>query len=339
LAEQITAVFSTGWPDSNRHLKVRDDRARASHADCQLHPVDEAGCRPFVFAVNLIAWSGAEWAASIITASPDATAQFYKTGNLFFVVVECPCDESRALCRGQLSGWHYSLRDGLRLMWLFRNTGFILLVPLSVVVFGLLYAVFVVWFGLIWLDGVQPPVFGWLLYPIELILNGLAFPHVTTRVHGNGAALFFLICVGGFVYVIYRLGRFAFRVGCAFMNYVAGVAAMTGGPHLPAAAVALCLGLTGTASAQSYTPDPGAWRPVAYSDLMFPTGEAESYASIWQDRLNESDQNSPPKVANGQSLNMSIAEGNRGATEWHFTINFQSKACRADCPQYAEHLH
>jgi hypothetical protein len=107
-------------------------------------------------------------------------------------------------------------------MWLFRKTGFILLVPLSVVVFGLLYAVFVVWFGLIWLDGVQPPVFGWLLYPIELILNGLAFPHVMTRVHGNGVALFFLMGVSGFVYVTYRLGRFALRVGCAFMNYVVG---------------------------------------------------------------------------------------------------------------------
>ena len=100
---------------------------------------------------------------------------------------------------------------------------------------------------------------------------------------------------------------------------------MTAGPHSPAAAVALCLGLTGAASAQSYTPDPGAWRPVAYSDLMFPTGEAESYASIWRDRLNESNQNSPPKVAGGQPRNMSIAVGNRGATEWHFTINFQSK--------------
>lgn len=107
-------------------------------------------------------------------------------------------------------------------MWLFRNTGFILLVPLSVVVFGLLYAVFLVWFGLTWLDGVQPPVFGWLLYPIELILNGLAFRHVMTRVHGNGTALFFLMGVGGLVYVVYRLARFAFRVGRAFMNYVAG---------------------------------------------------------------------------------------------------------------------
>ena len=107
-------------------------------------------------------------------------------------------------------------------MWLFRNTGFIFLVPLSVVAFGLLYAVFVVWFGLIWLDGVQPPVFGWLLYPIELILNRITFPHVITRVHENGTALFFLMVVGGVLYVTWRLGRFAFRVGRAFMNYVAG---------------------------------------------------------------------------------------------------------------------
>jgi hypothetical protein len=37
--------------------------------------------------------------------------------------------------------------------------------------------------------------------------------------------------------------------------------------------------------AQTYTADPGTWRPVAYSDLLFPRGEAESYASLWQDRL------------------------------------------------------
>jgi hypothetical protein len=107
-------------------------------------------------------------------------------------------------------------------LWLFRNTGFMLLVPLSVVAFGLLYAVFAIWFGLIWLDGVQPPVFGWLLYPIELILNRLAFPHVMTPVHGNGTALCFLMVVAAFVYVAYRLGRFSFRVGRALMNYVPG---------------------------------------------------------------------------------------------------------------------
>jgi len=39
--------------------------------------------------------------------------------------------------------------------------------------------------------------------------------------------------------------------------------------------------LPATASPESFTPDPEIWRPVAYSDLRLPRGEAESYASIW----------------------------------------------------------
>jgi hypothetical protein len=98
-------------------------------------------------------------------------------------------------------------------MWFFRN--FILLVPLHVVVFGLLYAVMVVWFGLAWLDGVQPPVFGWLLYPIELILNAIFFPGVPTHVRDNGSALIVLVVTLALFYVAYRLVRgaiFLFRV-------------------------------------------------------------------------------------------------------------------------------
>ena len=38
-------------------------------------------------------------------------------------------------------------------------------------------------------------------------------------------------------------------------------------------------------SSPRFTPDPERWRPVAYSDLKIPVGEAEAYASIWQDRL------------------------------------------------------
>lgn len=75
---------------------------------------------------------------------------------------------------------------------------------------------------------------------------------------------------------------------------------------------------------RTYTADPGAWRPVAYSDLLFPKGEAEAYASIWQDRLDESNRKAP-STATGAPLNMSIAVGNRGASEWHFSINFHSK--------------
>jgi len=82
-----------------------------------------------------------------------------------------------------------------------------------------------------------------------------------------------------------------------------------------------CLSVT---HAQIYTSDPGAWRPVAYSDLLFPLGEAESYASLWQDRLDESNKKSVP-INPGGLLNMSVAVGNRGANEWHFSINFQTK--------------
>jgi hypothetical protein len=76
--------------------------------------------------------------------------------------------------------------------------------------------------------------------------------------------------------------------------------------------------------AQTYTADPGTWRPVAYSDLTFPRGEAESYASLWQDRLDESNKKAEPSNP-GVPLNTSIAVGNRGASEWHFSINFQTK--------------
>ena len=41
------------------------------------------------------------------------------------------------------------------------------------------------------------------------------------------------------------------------------------------------------ALAETFTTDPEAWRPVYYTDLRFPTGEGLSYASIWQDKLDE----------------------------------------------------
>ena len=86
--------------------------------------------------------------------------------------------------------------------------------------------------------------------------------------------------------------------------------------------------LPATASPESFTPDPERWRPVAYSDLRLPRGEAESYASIWQDLLDESNSKPPPAPLPGRPLpdpSLSYAVGNRGASEWHFTINFQTK--------------
>ena len=59
--------------------------------------------------------------------------------------------------------------------------------------------------------------------------------------------------------------------------------------------------------AETFTTDPEAWRPVYYTDLRFPTGEGLSYASIWQDKLDEnntqaqSDAVSPNTSSNSKS--------------------------------------
>ena len=76
------------------------------------------------------------------------------------------------------------------------------------------------------------------------------------------------------------------------------------------------------ALAETFTADPEAWRPVYYSDLRFPTGEGLSYASIWQDKL---DENNTQAQSDAVSPNTSYAVGNHEAKEWHFTINFQTK--------------
>lgn len=78
-------------------------------------------------------------------------------------------------------------------------------------------------------------------------------------------------------------------------------------------------------SSPRFTPDPERWRPVAYSDLKIPVGEAEAYASIWQDRLRESNAKSRKLPLGSSAPNMSTGFFNRDAAEWHFSINFQSK--------------
>lgn len=87
-------------------------------------------------------------------------------------------------------------------------------------------------------------------------------------------------------------------------------------------------GAVGALPSTRYTADPERWRPVVYTDLMFPRGESEAYASIWQDRLDESNAKPPPPLLPGQrpeAPRMSYAVGNRGAQEWHFSANFQTK--------------
>ena len=209
-------------------------------------------------------------------------------------------------------------------MCLFRNTGFIFLIPIHWAVFGLLYLTLVIGLVFAGLDGVGPPIFGWILYPIEFIANTFVFPRAVTQVHGNGTALFFLSLLAALAYVVYRLGdrrpplwprsnpprRRSAIVSGRGANVILFIAALV---------------IARSAWAQSFTPDPGSWRPVAYTDLMFPVGEAEAYASIWQDRLDESNRRLASKVPEPNHRDMSLAVGNRAAREWHFTINFQSK--------------
>jgi hypothetical protein len=58
---------------------------------------------------------------------------------------------------------------------------------------------------------------------------------------------------------------------------------------------------------------------------MFPIGDAEAYASIWRDRLDDSNRRLASKAPEPIHKDMSLAVGNRAAREWHFAINFQSK--------------
>jgi hypothetical protein len=78
--------------------------------------------------------------------------------------------------------------------------------PLAIAM-GLVYIVIAIGVLLAWLDSVQPPIVGWLLYPIELVLNAIFFPHASTVVHGNGTAIYILSGFAVVLYIPYRLCR------------------------------------------------------------------------------------------------------------------------------------
>jgi hypothetical protein len=107
-------------------------------------------------------------------------------------------------------------------MCLFRNAGFIFLIPIHWGVFGLLYLAVVIGLVFAGLDGVEPPIFGWILYPIEFIANTFVFPRAETQVHGNGTALFFLSLLAALANVVYRLVIGARRFGRVAVQDVAG---------------------------------------------------------------------------------------------------------------------
>jgi len=67
-------------------------------------------------------------------------------------------------------------------------------------------------------------------------------------------------------------------------------------------------------SGQALTPDPGAWRPLAYSDLQRPAARSATYADIWNDRI---EANNDVYRARGDRR---FVDGNAPATEAHFVI-------------------
>jgi len=64
---------------------------------------------------------------------------------------------------------------------------------------GLYPAVLSVW-GIVafvvivdWLDTSAVQIFGYVLYPLEYVINSVLFPHAVTQLHGNATALLILI--------------------------------------------------------------------------------------------------------------------------------------------------
>ncbi len=96
---------------------------------------------------------------------------------------------------------------------------------------------------------------------------------------------------------------------------------LLGGPPIASilSAAALIAGIGGVA-AQELTPDPRAWRPLAYADLRQPSGSALTYADIWRDALEE---NNRVYLARGDTR---FRASNAPATEAHYVIWSSAKS-------------
>lgn len=68
------------------------------------------------------------------------------------------------------------------------------------------------------------------------------------------------------------------------------------------------------ARAQERTPDPGAWRPVSYSDLTKPSPANATFSDIWKDEIEANNK------AYRETGDFRFASGNAPATEAHFVI-------------------
>ncbi len=68
------------------------------------------------------------------------------------------------------------------------------------------------------------------------------------------------------------------------------------------------------AGAQERTPDPGAWRPVSYSDLTAPAPANATFVDIWKEEIEANNKTYREKG------DFRFAGGNAPATEAHFVI-------------------
>jgi hypothetical protein len=68
------------------------------------------------------------------------------------------------------------------------------------------------------------------------------------------------------------------------------------------------------AGAQAVTPDPGAWRPMAYADLQHPAPASATYADIWKDAVAHNNQ------IYLQRGDMRFKKANAPAVEAHFVV-------------------
>lgn len=83
---------------------------------------------------------------------------------------------------------------------------------------------------------------------------------------------------------------------------------------VPTAAFLFWQGFHLEVSAQQRTPDPGAWRPVSYSDLTKPSPATATFADIWKDEIYANNK------AYRETGDFRFAGGNAPATEAHFVI-------------------
>ena len=63
-----------------------------------------------------------------------------------------------------------------------------------------------------WLDEQPLQVLGWILFPIEFLLNAVFFPGAETHVRKNGAALLEALPIVLVSYVLYRVAKWALSV-------------------------------------------------------------------------------------------------------------------------------